>query len=172
MKVISGCQTGADEAGLRAAKALGISTGGTMPKGYKTQAGPRPDWAELYGLEESRSEKYPPRTRKNVKDSDVTIIFGDEHSPGCTLTKKYCDELGKISFAIPADDRSDEVTDLVKSLLLQFFMEHKPKIINIAGNREESNPGIGDYTYEVLMYSLDMYNKYMQARLDGLFEKD
>jgi hypothetical protein len=42
-KIISGGQTGADQAGLAVAKRLGISTGGFMPKGLLTAAGPQPD---------------------------------------------------------------------------------------------------------------------------------
>ena len=44
-RVISGGQTGADQAGLAVAKRLGIPTGGCMPKGWLTEAGPRPDFA-------------------------------------------------------------------------------------------------------------------------------
>jgi hypothetical protein len=36
-KVISGGQSGADLGGLRAAKVLGIQTGGSMPKGFLTR---------------------------------------------------------------------------------------------------------------------------------------
>ena len=51
-KIISGGQTGADQAGLAVAKRLGIPTGGFVPKGFLTEAGPRPDLAAEYGLEE------------------------------------------------------------------------------------------------------------------------
>src|SRR3954453_21838055 len=48
-RVISGGQTGADLAGWRAARAAGIATGGWMPRGFWTEAGERPEFAELYG---------------------------------------------------------------------------------------------------------------------------
>jgi Circularly permutated YpsA SLOG family len=51
-RVITGGQTGADQAGLRAAKAFGIATGGFMPRGFLTEDGPRPDFSELYGAVE------------------------------------------------------------------------------------------------------------------------
>ncbi|MFZ8324119.1 YpsA SLOG family protein, partial [Staphylococcus aureus] len=38
-KVISGGQTGADQAGLRAGKAAGLETGGMVPKGCLTDDG-------------------------------------------------------------------------------------------------------------------------------------
>lgn len=51
-RVISGGQSGVDQAALRAARAAGIPTGGSMPRGFLTEDGPRPDFAELYGLVE------------------------------------------------------------------------------------------------------------------------
>ena len=48
-KVISGGQTGADQAGWRAARAVGIPTGGWMPLGFLTEDSPRPEFADLYG---------------------------------------------------------------------------------------------------------------------------
>ena len=42
-KVISGGQTGADHAGLRAAKDSGINTGGTAPRNFMTEEGSKPE---------------------------------------------------------------------------------------------------------------------------------
>jgi hypothetical protein len=44
--VISGFQIGVDQGAMRAAKAAGIPTGGAMPKGFLTEDGPRPEFAE------------------------------------------------------------------------------------------------------------------------------
>lgn len=169
MKVISGCQTGADEAGLIVAERLGLSTGGTMPRGYRTQQGPRPDLAQKYGLDESRSEKYPPRTRKNVKDADVTLLFGNMDSPGCSLTIKYCNELGRPYYAVPMHELE---VDMLGDFVFQFLMEHKPKVINIAGNREESNPGISKFTIAVLEKALPLYKGYRDSIINVIFNGD
>jgi hypothetical protein len=48
-RIITGGQTDADQAAWRAAKAFGIPTGGWMPLGFLTEAGARPEFAELYG---------------------------------------------------------------------------------------------------------------------------
>ncbi|HJT77421.1 MAG TPA: putative molybdenum carrier protein, partial [Gemmataceae bacterium] len=48
-RVISGGQTGADQAGLAAAKACGIPTGGWMPKGFLTVAAPTRAWRGSMG---------------------------------------------------------------------------------------------------------------------------
>jgi hypothetical protein len=45
-RVIAGGQTGADQAGWRAARASGIATWGFMPLGFLTEDGPRPEFAE------------------------------------------------------------------------------------------------------------------------------
>lgn len=78
-KVISGGQTGADQGGWRAAKRAGISTGGWMPKGFLTEDGPRPDFAEWYGAQEYHSEAYPPRTRHNLAyvadEAGAAVVF-------------------------------------------------------------------------------------------------
>jgi hypothetical protein len=46
-RIIGGFQGGADQGAIRAAKALGVPTGGYMPLGFLTEAGPRPEFAEL-----------------------------------------------------------------------------------------------------------------------------
>ena len=81
-RVVSGGQTGVDQAGWRAARASGIATGGWMPEGFLTEAGPRPDFAGMFGAVEMPGGGYPERTRANVRDSDATIWFGDPDSPG------------------------------------------------------------------------------------------
>lgn len=48
--VISGGQTGVDQAALRAARASGIVTGGFAPKGWATEDGPAPWLGSEYGL--------------------------------------------------------------------------------------------------------------------------
>jgi predicted Rossmann-fold nucleotide-binding protein len=66
-KIISGGQTGADQAALDAAIELGIPHGGWIPKGRLTEAGPLP---EKYNLTEMPTKDYLKRTKQNVADSD------------------------------------------------------------------------------------------------------
>ena len=89
-RIISGGQTGADQAGLAVAKRLGIVTGGFVPKGFLTEAGPRPDVAAEYGLEETNTAAYPERTERNVRLANGTVVFGDAGSPGSMLTIRLC----------------------------------------------------------------------------------
>ena len=73
-KVISGGQTGADQAGLVVARRFGIPTAGWMPRGWKTSAEPNPHLGREYGLREHTGD-YAERTAANVRDSDGTIRF-------------------------------------------------------------------------------------------------
>jgi predicted Rossmann-fold nucleotide-binding protein len=90
--IISGGQTGADTIGLEVAKELGIKTGGTAAKGYKTENGSNPQLAE-YGLVEDTSDNYAERTRKNVKNSDGTVYFYQRsNTPGYIVTKNTAEQ--------------------------------------------------------------------------------
>jgi hypothetical protein len=80
-RVISGGQTGADQAGLRAARGAGIPTGGWAPLGWLVESddGRRniaAPWLADYGLAECPEPGYPARTKANVRDSDGTLWFG------------------------------------------------------------------------------------------------
>jgi hypothetical protein len=81
-KITSGGQCGADQAALRAARSVGIATGGWAPLGWlvESEDGRRniaaPQLAD-FGLAECPNPGYPARTRANVRDSDATIWFGD-----------------------------------------------------------------------------------------------
>jgi Circularly permutated YpsA SLOG family len=100
-RVISGGQTGADQAGWRAA---GIPTGGWMPLGFLTEDGPRPEFAELYGAVETSSAAYPPRNRMNAQAGDGTLWLGDVGSLGARTTLAACR-------ALPPADRASRMED-------------------------------------------------------------
>lgn len=140
-KIISGGQTGADRAGLDAARSLGIATGGTAPKGWRVcrfdgSDGNDPDLAEL-GLTEHESPEYPPRTKQNVRDADGTVWFGYPASPGGKLTIRTCKQLGKPYIINPSFED-----------LREWVTEKGITILNVAGNRSSlENPDIYKQTY-------------------------
>ncbi len=156
-KIISGGQTGADQGGLEAAEALGIPTGGFIPKGFRTADGPRPDLAERFGLVEHSAWGYPPRTRSNVFISNMTICFGNIHSPGSKLTRRYCNELGKFFMVFDYPLINDDEMERYKFSLYTEMSTINPEIINIAGNRESTNPGIQEFTKNTLIEVLKRY---------------
>jgi hypothetical protein len=148
VKVISGGQNGVDLAALRTAKNVGIQTGGTIPKGFKTIDGNKPEYKALYGLCESKSVNYPSRTRANVKDSDGTLrICYDLNSRGEKCTKNFIDKLKKPYFDI--DLNSLDNLNLIDKIF-KWIIKNKIKILNIAGNTKTRFPDIEDKTEEIL----------------------
>lgn len=144
--VISGGQTGADQAGLAVAKRLGIPTGGRIPKGWLTEAGPRPDLGRIYGLQEAETGPYPDRTERNVLASDGTVLFGDTRSRGSMLTTRLCTRHAKSCLIVPLD--SDPIG--AAAMLRAWIAEHDVRTLNVAGNRASQAPGISAFATAVL----------------------
>lgn len=142
VKVISGGQTGGDRAGLVAAKECGVATGGHAPFGYRTEVGTDMSLKTEFGLVEHSSPAYPPRTESNVKNSQLTIIFGEEDSAGCALTKKFCRKWHRPYFVVPSitPGKVEEIAKAIRE------MTTFDLTINVAGNREQKNPGVFEMT--------------------------
>ncbi|KKN01438.1 hypothetical protein LCGC14_1127640 [marine sediment metagenome] len=139
-KIISGGQTGADMGGLIAGKILKINTGGTAPPNWMTEEGAKPT-LRSWGLTEGGPDPtgYTKRTKKNIIDSDGTLLMGNTSSPGSSLTKRLCLTLLK-PYIVNPDPTS------LKTWLEIFGI----KVLNVAGNRESKNPGIQDKTIHLL----------------------
>ncbi len=143
-KVISGGQTGADEAGLRAAYTMGFETGGWAPKGWRTEKGPNHKLGSLYGLVEHTSSYYPRRTEANTRDSDGTMVFAyNLDSRGCLLTARYTLKFGRPFFGIDLN-RPFKIKEAVS-----WIQGNEIATLNVAGNREESFPGIEEKTFNL-----------------------
>ena len=148
-KIISGGQTGADQGGLKAGKFLGIPTGGTAPQNFRTEAGPNYDLRDIYHLDEGEYDPgiYPKRTRKNIRDSDGTVVFGKINSAGTRLTLSQATIMMK-----PLSINPDSVA------LRSWLINNNIKILNVAGNRESKSKGIEDKTFQVIRAALTEYN--------------
>ncbi len=145
-KIISGGQTGADQAGLAAALVLGIETGGTAPPIFRTEKGSETyKLKTLYGLVEGIPDRtiYRKRTRQNIIDSDGTVVFGNIDSAGSRLTVNICKQLSKPTILNPP-----------KVILLKWIKDYNIQTLNVAGNRESKNPGIYDKVYNFLIDTL------------------
>lgn len=153
-KIISGGQTGADVAGLIWAKSKGLATGGWMPNGFRTDEGPRPEYAALYNVVETAAQGYKLRTRMNASNSDGTLIFGRPWSPGCALTQRYCVEYRKPYLII--EWCKNIHLNPETGILVPWLTENKISVLNIAGNREKSNPGIQNALIEYLNGELNV----------------
>lgn len=144
-KIISGGQTGADRAGLIAAKNMGIATGGWMPKGYRAHDGNHPEFSTTYNITEDTSPSYAPRTFKNVYGSDGTVRFAvnfDSAGEQCTLIaisksqKPYFD-VNIVGTTQPAD-------------LVKWIIDNNINILNVAGNSEKTAKGIEEFVVAFL----------------------
>ncbi len=142
-KIISGGQTGADRAALQWARAHGHPTGGWMPEGFRAEDGKHPEMAILYGMKQTMDWRYGPRTRLNVQEADKTLIFGNHNSPGCRLTIKFCEKFQKPYAVVKFPGRFP---------IIAFIREfvYGVNVLNIAGNREQKNPGIGEFVKKTL----------------------
>ena len=141
-KIISGGQTGADMAGLVFAHKIGIATGGTAPKGYKTESGEMKHLLkDVFGLNEFGD--YKQRTIINIEDAGGTVIFVDRTSAGSLLTMKKCRELKKPYLISPSPDT-----------FVKWLTNNKIRILNVAGNRESVSPGIEGRTIKFLQLTI------------------
>src|SRR4249919_2292872 len=71
-RIVSGGQTGADQAALDWAIAHGVPHGGWCPKGRKAED---KTIDARYKLQETPSANYIQRTEWNARDSDGTVVF-------------------------------------------------------------------------------------------------
>jgi hypothetical protein len=148
-KIISGGQTGADAGGLLAARALGIVSGGTAPRGWLTEDGPRERELRDFGLLECEQDGFPARTRRNVADSSGTLLVGQYRTGGSRLTYDVARELGKPLFHISFPKRGDRMDEFRR-----WLDEHDIVVLNVAGNRESQSPGIAEFTRDFLVKAI------------------
>lgn len=144
-KIISGGQTGADQAGLDVAIKHGIPHGGAIPKGRMTESFVLPD---KYHLEEMSTKSYPKRTEKNVVDSDGTVIFTHgKLTGGSLLTRKKAIQHDKPVIHLDMDKLSvDEAGELLKG----FVDENGIEVLNVAGSRASKDELIYEKTFKVV----------------------
>lgn len=151
-KIISGGQTGADQAGLQAGRTLGYETGGTAPPDFHTSSGPQPELLGAFGLVamdpvSSMVVAYCMRSKKNVDDADATLVFRVQKSPGTDNTIGYCITGQWKRVDIPdldtyAPDCSHrpvlvvrELTQASTGVVRDFLDQHGVRILNVAGHR-------------------------------------
>lgn len=144
-KIISGGQTGADQAALDAAIELGIPHGGWVPKGRKTEKGPLPD---KYHVQEMPTSSYPTRTEQNVIDSDGTLIITHGTlTGGSALTMELAVKHNRPCLHIDLDiARGFVVADMVKS----WIQMNGVQVLNVAGSRASKDPDIHDDVVRLL----------------------
>ena len=134
--IVSGGQTGVDRAALDWAIDHGVPHGGWCPRGRIAEDG---TLDSRYLLRETESEGYRQRTRKNVEDSDGTLILNlGELSDGSLATLRFAERLGRPCLVVQLDTLADP--DAV-GRVRDWLRDHHIEILNVAGPRESKRPG-------------------------------
>ncbi len=132
-----------DRAALDAAIALDIEHGGWCPLGRIAEDGPIRD---CYLLQEHPSPKYSDRTKRNVMDSDATLVLYRSVLQGGTLrTIGYAQSLNKpcIKVRLTHPGRLDRVRE--------WIVTNRVRTLNIAGPRASKEPDIYQIALDYLM---------------------
>ena len=144
-KIISGGQTGADQAALDVAIKLDIPHGGWIPKGRITEAGILP---AKYKLKEMATASYPKRTEKNVLDSDGTLILSHgKLTGGSSLTQKFANQHGRHCLHIDLNKTNAFKASLDINAWIE---ENSISVLNVAGSRASKDPKIYDAVMGIL----------------------
>ena len=134
-RVISGGQTGVDRGALDAALVVGIEHGGWCPRGRLAEDGRIP---ERYHLQETASAEYVVRTEQNVIISEATLILHvGTVSGGTKLTRRLSNKHQRPCLLVELIDSPDP------GETRQWLEELEVEILNVAGPRESSFPGLG-----------------------------
>jgi hypothetical protein len=145
-QVISGGQTGVDQAALRAALACGIARGGWCPPGRDSEAGPIPEDLPLIETPLDRSPDAPDvprslRTEWNVRDSDATLVLRPasvtRRDPGTEWAIRCAARLGRPVLVSDPED-ADAPANILR------WIDALPiRTLHVAGPAESACPGIG-----------------------------
>ena len=147
-RIVSGGQTGVDRGALDAAIRLGIEHGGWCPRGRLAEDGLIP---KRYLLQETEFPKYPVRTEQNVIDSDGTlIIYREQLRGGTELTHRMTKRHKRPCMQVNLQENVD--VESIRSWLHHESIE----ILNIAGPRASSAPGIESETEELMVKVLNI----------------
>lgn len=144
-KIVSGGQTGVDRAALDVALDFGIAAGGWCPEGRLAEDGRIP-WR--YPVIALPGAGYRQRTKRNVADSDGTVIlyFGAP-TGGTEQTLLFCIQTQKPYVLIDATEAS-----LVRASdkLAHFIEQVGIGVLNVAGPRASGAPEAYAYARTVL----------------------
>ena len=136
LQIISGGQTGADRASLDVGLALNIPVGGWCPQGRRAEDGPI---SSRYPLVETPERNYQTRTRRNVEDSDGTLILNlGTLDGGTALTVKLARQMGKPCLVVALEE------GIEPTAFREWLDENHIAVLNVAGPRESKRPGVYD----------------------------
>jgi hypothetical protein len=125
---------------LDAAVALGIEHGGWCPRGRLAEDGVIP---RRYRLRQMRTVDYPARTEKNVLDSEGTLIlYRGRLYGGTRLTYRLAQQHQRPCCLVDLERVADP------EAVRRWLGAHAIRVLNVAGPRESSAPGIGQEAFQ------------------------
>lgn len=162
-RIISGGQTGADRAALDAAIALAIPHGGYVPRGRRAEDG---RIADRYEVQELPLDDYDARTERNVAESDGTLIISlGPLTGGSRTTHRMARRHDRPLLHI---DLTRTITLEAAAAIRQWLADFEIRVLNVAGPRESTAPGIYDAARELLMETFTDDAAAVGERSDGL----
>lgn len=165
-KIISGGQTGADQAALDVAIKLGIPHGGSIPKGRITENGALD---EKYKLTEMATSNYNKRTEQNVIDADGTLIISHgKLTGGSDYTRAMAIHHGRPFLHL---DLNETFAFQAAERIRSWILDQGIRILNVAGPRASKDPNIYQSTADILetAFYMDIVHSTMpeQASIDA-----
>jgi hypothetical protein len=152
-RVISGGQTGVDQAALRAAEACGLEIGGWCPPGRESEAGPIPARFPLRETPLERSPDAPEvprslRTEWNVRDADAVLVLrgtgAEVPDPGSLWAEECARRFGKPLLVCDSADAGAAARIVV-------WLRSSPiETLSVGGPSERTQPGVGATAYRLL----------------------
>jgi hypothetical protein len=137
-KIISGGRSGAEQAACRAARMFGVPSGGRMPSGLATEDGPNDEFAVPHGATELPLEVPTDQTEPYVQAADATLWFGATTTPSAQEAVASCHKFDKPCMLVYPDAKFEPWH------VAKWITETRIATLNVAGNREAEEPGIGE----------------------------
>jgi hypothetical protein len=164
MRIVSGGQTGVDRAALDAAAARGHDWGGWAPLNWKAEDGYIPTKYRV-NMRECPVRGYLERTRRNVIDSDATLIlYCGRLSGGSLMTWEFAEGKDKPNHLVDLTERSSLELRIARAhYWLKRFADGT---VNVAGPRESKVPGIYELAKTFLLAALQRAETYVPEGAD------
>jgi hypothetical protein len=136
-KMITGGQSGAEQAARRVAIAFGVPTGGWKSNERASEGEPDPHPAGTQDLAETAPTSQPSPVELNVRGADATLWFGETTTASANAVVEACQRFGKQCMPVyPA-------AKLEPSHVATWIGKSHIRTLNVTGSREAEEPGSG-----------------------------